>query len=45
MVAGASQLLEKLLGERGRHARSAIGVYEPPFHLSAEIEMVAAAEE
>lgn len=45
VIDGASLLLEQLLGEKGKHARSAIGVYELPFHLSVEIEMVAVLEE
>lgn len=44
VIDGASQLLEQLYGERGRHARSAIGVYELPFHLSVEVELVAVVE-
>lgn len=45
VIDGASLLLEKLFGEKGKHARSAIGVYELPFHLSVEIEMVAVLEQ
>lgn len=41
VIDGASLLLEKLYGERGRHARSAIGVAELPFNLSVEVELVA----
>lgn len=44
VIDGASQLLEQLFGARGCHARSAIGAYELPFHLSVEIEMVAVEE-
>lgn len=37
---GASELLERLFGERGRHARSAIGVNELPRNIPVEIEMI-----
>ena len=38
----ASNLLVELLGEHGRHARSAIGVFELPRSAPVEIEMVVA---
>ncbi|MBK8049398.1 MAG: RidA family protein [Anaerolineales bacterium] len=37
---GASQLLIDVFGERGRHARSAIGVNELPLNIAVEIEMI-----
>jgi enamine deaminase RidA (YjgF/YER057c/UK114 family) len=37
---GASELLEKVFGEAGRHARSAVGVAELPFNIPVEIEFV-----
>lgn len=37
---GASELLGEVLGERGRHARSAVGVNELPMNTSIEIEMI-----
>jgi enamine deaminase RidA (YjgF/YER057c/UK114 family) len=37
---GASHLLEQVFGERGRHARAAIGTSELPFNLPVEIEMI-----
>lgn len=37
---GASELLEQLFGERGRHTRSAIGVNELPRNIPVEIEMI-----
>ncbi|MGE5612255.1 MAG: RidA family protein [Bacillota bacterium] len=40
VVNGASELLERLFAERGRHARSAIGVAELPFGAPVEIEAV-----
>ena len=40
IVNGASDLLVEVLGEAGRHARSAIGTNELPFGIPVEIEMV-----
>lgn len=37
---GASELLEKIFGEKGKHARSAIGVSELPKNAAVEIEMI-----
>jgi enamine deaminase RidA (YjgF/YER057c/UK114 family) len=37
---GASELLEEVFGEQGRHARSAVGVNELPMNVSVEIEMI-----
>jgi enamine deaminase RidA (YjgF/YER057c/UK114 family) len=37
---GASELLGEVLGERGRHARSAVGVNELPMNTCVEIEMI-----
>jgi enamine deaminase RidA (YjgF/YER057c/UK114 family) len=37
---GASELLQQVFGERGRHARSAIGVNELPRDIAVEIEMI-----
>jgi enamine deaminase RidA (YjgF/YER057c/UK114 family) len=35
---GASELLQEVFGEAGRHARSAVGVSELPFNIPVEIE-------
>ncbi len=40
VINGASELLEKLFGERGRHARTSIGVSSLPAHIPVEIEMI-----
>lgn len=40
VVNGASDLLVELFGERGRHARSAVGMQQLPFGIAVEIEMV-----
>jgi enamine deaminase RidA (YjgF/YER057c/UK114 family) len=37
---GCSDLMEKLFGEAGAHARSAIGVSSLPSNVSVELEMV-----
>jgi enamine deaminase RidA (YjgF/YER057c/UK114 family) len=37
---GASELLEAVLGEPGRHARTSIGVAELPGDIPVEIEMI-----
>jgi enamine deaminase RidA (YjgF/YER057c/UK114 family) len=41
VINGCSALLIEIFGERGRHARSAIGVAELPFNMAVEIEMIA----
>jgi enamine deaminase RidA (YjgF/YER057c/UK114 family) len=40
VIDGASELLVQVLGERGRHARSAIGVASLPRGFAVEIEAV-----
>jgi enamine deaminase RidA (YjgF/YER057c/UK114 family) len=40
VINGASLLLEQVFGENGKHARSAIGTSELPFHTPVEIEMI-----
>ncbi|SFL67807.1 Enamine deaminase RidA, house cleaning of reactive enamine intermediates, YjgF/YER057c/UK114 family [Paenibacillus sp. 1_12] len=40
VINGASELLQTLFGEEGRHARSAIGTSELPFNTPVEIEMI-----
>lgn len=37
---GASELLQEVFGDAGRHARSAVGVAALPFGMSVEIEFV-----
>ena len=41
VVNGASELLGTLFGERGQHARSAVGVAELPLNAPVEIELIA----
>ena len=40
VINGASDLIEKLFGPSGAHARSAIGVNALPSNVSVELEMV-----
>lgn len=45
VINGASELLEEVFGEKGRHARSAIAANELPFNTPIEIEMIVEIEE
>jgi len=40
VVDGASSFLIELFGDRGAHARSAVGVAELPFNIPVEVEMI-----
>ncbi len=40
VINGASDLFVALWGEAGRHARSAVGMYELPFGIAVEIEAI-----
>src|SRR4051812_39496465 len=40
VINGFSDLVRELWGERGRHARSAIGAAELPFDMSVEVEAI-----
>jgi enamine deaminase RidA (YjgF/YER057c/UK114 family) len=40
VVNGASELFVEVFGEKGNHARSAVGVSELPLNLPVEIEMI-----
>jgi len=44
VINGASDLLIKLFGEKGKHARAAIGTNELPFNTPVEIEMIVEVE-
>lgn len=44
VIDGASELLVSLFGDRGWHARSAVGVAELPFNIAVEVEMVVQVE-
>ena len=45
VINGASELMEQVFGEAGRHARSAIGVAELPFGAPVEVELIIEAVE
>lgn len=45
VINGASMLLEKIFGEKGKHARSAISANELPFNTPVEIELIVEVEE
>lgn len=40
IINGASDFLEEVFGEKGKHARSAIGTSELPFDIPVEIELI-----
>ncbi|MBK6560621.1 RidA family protein [Candidatus Amarobacter glycogenicus] len=40
VINGASDLLVEVFGERGRHARSAVGMFALPRNIAVEIEMI-----
>ena len=40
VINGASDLLFEVFGEKGHHARSAIGVFSLPMNIPVEIEMI-----
>ncbi|MCJ7733933.1 MAG: RidA family protein [Anaerolineales bacterium] len=40
VINGASELLEQIFGERGRHARTSVGVSDLPGHIPVEIELI-----
>ncbi|MFC5652486.1 RidA family protein [Paenibacillus solisilvae] len=40
VINGASNFLIEVFGENGRHARSAIGTSDLPFHTPVEIELI-----
>jgi enamine deaminase RidA (YjgF/YER057c/UK114 family) len=40
VINGCSDVLVEVLGEAGRHARSAVGVAELPFDIAVEVELV-----
>ncbi|MBA2943501.1 RidA family protein [Paenibacillus sp. CGMCC 1.16610] len=40
VINGASDLLVDVFGEKGKHARSAIGTSDLPFHTPVEIELI-----
>ena len=45
VINGASDLFGKILGERGVHARSAVGTNALPLNVAVEVECVVEVEE
>ncbi|UCF73430.1 MAG: RidA family protein [Deltaproteobacteria bacterium] len=45
VINGASDLLVQVFGDKGRHARSAVGMNALPMDISVEIEMIVEVEE
>lgn len=45
VINGVSDLFGEVLGERGRHARTAVAVNTLPFGIPVEVEMIAYVEE
>lgn len=45
VIDGASDLLEQIFGERGKHARSAVGMGALPMGIAVEIEMIVEVED
>jgi len=41
VVNGASELLQEIFGEEGRHARAALGTSDLPGNIPVEVEMIA----
>jgi len=40
VINGASELIGEIFGERGQHARAAVGVNELPLNATCEVEMI-----
>ena len=45
VINGCSELFEKVFGEAGRHARSAVGMGSLPNNITVEIEAIVAVKE
>jgi enamine deaminase RidA (YjgF/YER057c/UK114 family) len=44
VINGFSDLMVAVFGEKGKHARSAVGMYALPSNISVEIEMIVEVE-
>ena len=40
VVNGYSDLMVEIFGEKGKHARSAVGMYELPMNIAVEVEVI-----
>ena len=45
VINGASDFLVEVFGDKGKHARSAVGMNSLPFNISVEIEMIVEVED
>jgi len=45
VINGASDLFVKVFGDRGKHARAAVGMYQLPGNIPVEIEIIVEVEE
>lgn len=45
VINGFSDLMVQVFGEKGKHARSAVGMYALPSNIAVEIEMIVEVEE
>lgn len=44
VINGYSDLMVAIFGDKGKHARSAVGMYALPFHMPVEVEMIVEVE-
>jgi enamine deaminase RidA (YjgF/YER057c/UK114 family) len=44
VINGYSDLMVQIFGEKGKHARSAVGMYALPFNTSVEVEVIVEVE-
>ena len=45
VINGYSDLMVEIFGDKGKHARSAIGMYALPFNMAVEVEVIVEIEE
>ena len=45
VINGYSDLMVKIFGAKGKHARSAVGMYALPFNMAVEVEVIVEIEE
>jgi enamine deaminase RidA (YjgF/YER057c/UK114 family) len=45
VINGYSDLMVEIFGDKGKHARSAVGMYALPFNMAMEIEVIVEIEE
>jgi enamine deaminase RidA (YjgF/YER057c/UK114 family) len=45
VINGYSDLMVEIFGDRGKHARSAVGMYALPFNMSVEVEVIVEVED